>query len=354
MRNIRKISMIGATFLLAAATGHVMQTVGPSPALDTDYIAPMMPIADWQDRIAPRLPKPMLKPPIARVQLISQTVLRNPPSRNIVRDTGVGMIPTMASAMGDGFAMPRTLPQMNAPESPASPAPGFAEKGASLPDCSPAQLSADASGAGLLRVTLTAPCQRNSEIVLHDGKLMLEGRTDGRGNWSEMLPVLDAQAELTVFAHGERIARKSVSVAGIDRVNRAILISAQGDEMHLNAYENGAGFDEAGHVSIATPRTYDTPKGGYMAQFQTVDGKQVEIYTAPSDLTEVGLELDIALNEDNCGKTVTGSVWNVVGGRAHPETPLEIDLPSCPADGGAVVLSLPGFANQMAANAATQ
>ncbi|KEO54522.1 hypothetical protein [Thioclava pacifica] len=353
MRNIRKISMIGATFLLAAATGHVMQTVGPSPALDTEYISPMMPIADWQERIAPRLPKPMLKPPIARVQLISQTVLRNPPSRDIARDTGVGAIPAMASAAGDGFASTRMSTQIDRSEGSSTASPK-SDDTAALPDCAPAQLSADASGAGLLHVSLAAPCLRNAEIVFHDGQLMLDGQTDGRGNWSELLPALEAQAKLTVFAHGERIAQKSLAVSGLERINRVILISAQGDGMHLNAYENGAGFDDAGHVSIATPRTYDTPKGGYMTQFETEDGKRVEIYTAPSNLTDVELELEIALNEESCGKTVSGSVWNVVGGKAQPTMPLEIALPNCPANGGAIVLSLPGFTNQIAANTAAQ
>ncbi len=82
MRTIRKISMIGATFLLAAATGHVMQSVGPRPQLGASLVASSVSRETWRNRVEPR------EEP--RVQLISKTVLRNPPVYHFATDPGVG------------------------------------------------------------------------------------------------------------------------------------------------------------------------------------------------------------------------------------------------------------------------
>lgn len=101
MRNIRKISMIGATFLLAAATGHVMQNVGPSPALNAGLVAPSMRLEEWNKRVeAKQAAKAM------RVQLIVKTVLTNPPAPKIARDLGVGPIPATHDDSGDHFMVP--------------------------------------------------------------------------------------------------------------------------------------------------------------------------------------------------------------------------------------------------------
>ncbi|MAQ36328.1 MAG: hypothetical protein CMO21_03745 [Thioclava sp.] len=322
MRTIRKISMIGATFLLAAATGHVMQSVGPRPQLGASLVASSVSRETWRNRVEPR------EEP--RVQLISKTVLRNPPVYHFATDPGVGIVPATVRTSGDQFTS--SLPQ-----------PMPLKTGAA--DCGHAVLSVTPAGDGLTKLELSAPCHPDTKLAIRDASLSIAGQTDKSGAFSAILPLLAPMTSLEVTTDGSTIAQVEAAASGLDKINRAIWVTDAQSPLHLNAYENGAQFDDAGHLDVTKPRTPDTSLGGYMQSFTSADGKRIEIYTAPKTLTALKLQLEATLSFEDCGKSVGGRLMRMHG-TGTAAMPITLDLPACPSDGGTVVLPLDGFESQ--------
>ncbi|OWY08308.1 hypothetical protein B6V74_14260 [Thioclava sp. F42-5] len=323
MRTIRKISMIGATFLLAAATGHVMQSVGPRPQLGASLVASSVGSETWEKRAAPPREEP-------KVRLISKTVLRNPPVYHFAADPGVGIVPATVRTSGDQFNAP--LPQ-----------PMPLKTGAT--DCDNPVLSVSPVGDGLTKLELNAPCHPDTNLAIRDESLSIAGQTDASGVFEAVLPLLAPTTSLQVTADGAMIAQLEAGASGLDKINRAIWVTKAESPLHLNAYENGAQFDDAGHLDATKPRSPDTSLGGYMQSFTAADGKRIEIYTAPKTLTDLRLQLEASFSPEDCGKSVGGRLMRMHG-TGTAAMPITLDLPACPSDGGTVVLPLDGFESQ--------
>jgi hypothetical protein len=300
------MTMVAGTFLLAATTGHVMQSVNPSSSAVTPriYDGEALPTIASQPDAAPR------------VQLSSMTVLHNPPAQLIAQDTGVGAIPEMP--LGDSG--------------------GFAQSGSTA--CKDASLDLSLVPPGAVSVSLNADCARNAVLGIQDGSLKIAAHANAEGNWEGLLPAMQVNNKISVNANGGPVASAHISTPEVNKLNRVIFSTQSGSEMHLNIYEKGAGFDGSGHISAATPRTPDTPLGGYMMRYEGPENTQIEIYTAPAALSPVRLQVETEVTLANCGKTVTGSVSRVMAGKAQPVNPIEIDMPSCDALGQFIIFPL--------------
>ncbi|WP_417806236.1 hypothetical protein [Thioclava sp.] len=306
MRKLRKVTMVAGTFLLAAATGHVMQSVNP----ESSVVKPRIFAGNTLPTIAAR---PDETP---RVQLSNMTVLHNPPPQRIAQDTGVGAIPQMPANGNGGFAQNRTS------------------------SCKDASLDLSLVPPGAVSVALSADCARNSALDIEDGSLKIAARSDSEGNWQGLLPAMQVENKISVNAKGAPIATAHLSTPEVSKLDRVIFSARRGSEMHLNIYEKGAGFDGSGHISVATPRTPDTPLGGYMMRYNGPNDTQIEVYTAPITLSPVRMQIEAEVTLANCGKTVTGSVRRVMAGEDQPVNPIEIDMPSCEALGQFIVFPL--------------
>ncbi|KFE35057.1 hypothetical protein [Thioclava atlantica] len=328
MRNIRKIIMIGATFFLAAATGHVMQSVGPTPPPKGELAGLLRVRAEVE------APKPLATP--VRVQLINKTYLTNPPAPNIASDRGVGAIPVAEEGSADRFLLAAMTTKPMPSASPSA-------------TCAPADLSASSVGAGRVLLSVSAPCQSDTTLSVHAGSLKIRAKTDAAGQWSSVLPAFSRDLEISIRAQGREIAHEAVTVSGVDKVNRTILETAAAGGLNLNVYENGTAPAAASPVNITAPRTPDTPLGGYMLSYLTDDDQRLEIYTAPASLGDLQLEVQASVRPDTCGTEQKGRIWNVTGGIAQSATPVTLALPDCPADGGLMMLPLRGISREMTA-----
>ena len=310
MRKLQKVSIVAGTFLLAAATGHVMQSV--SPDLSEDMAGPAGGVLTTT--VAP--PKAAM-----RVQLTSLTVLHNPPAQTIAPDLGVGTIPRMPEATEAGFSQP-------------------AQTG-----CDGAALDLGLVPPGAISVSLTAGCARNSTLKVQDSSLQISAQTDAEGNWQGIVPAMQEQNSIVVHGATGPLASGSITAPEVGTLNRVVLSTKNTSGLHLNIYERSAGFGDSGHISVATPRTPDTPLGGYMMQYQGPDDTDIEVYTAPASLSPIRLQIEAEVTPGNCGKTVTGAVRRILANSSKPAEPIRIDMPSCEALGQLVIFPLPDLQN---------
>ncbi|MBN2739401.1 MAG: hypothetical protein JXR35_00725 [Rhodobacteraceae bacterium] len=306
MRKLQKVTMVAGTFLLAAATGHVMQSVNP----DSSVVTPRI----FAGNTMPSIPATPAETP--RVQLSKMTVLYNPPTQRIAQDIGVGMIPQMPVVEESGFARTKTT------------------------SCKDASLDLSLVPPGAVSVALSADCARNAALDIQDGSLKIAAHSDADGNWQGLLPAMQVESNISVNARGAPVASASLPTPEVSKLDRVIFSAQSGYGMHLNIYEKGAGFDGSGHISAATPRTPDTPLGGYMMRYKGPNDSEIEVYTAPVALSPVRMQIETEVTLANCGKTVTGSVRRVMAGKDQPASPVEIDMPGCEALGQFVVFPL--------------
>lgn len=307
MRQMRNVIMVGATFLLAAATGHVMQTTAEDGLYGAGASLPRAAAASLT---------------ITGAQIASVAELPQLSQRAIAPDLGAPALPRDVSATV-GFS-------------------GI---------CAPADLKVQAVEHALLQADVHAPCLAGQPVeVAHEG-LRFTAVLDGQGEWHGLLPALATQAVVTVQIAGGAQIGASVAVPGVEAINRIVLSWQGAGDMHLNVFERGAGFGDAGHIHAAAPRTPDTPLGGYLLAYGDLrDGARAEVYTAPATMTDLRFELDAPVGQHSCGRDLGGALQRVLAATAEPAARLILSLPDCSDAGGDVVMALPDLPVSVAAN----
>ncbi|MBD3785447.1 MAG: hypothetical protein IE922_00570 [Sphingomonadales bacterium] len=327
MQNLRKVSIVAATFLLAAATGHVMQTAqGPMPATDPAALQPV--------------PVPAADPMATGVQVTGLTI------------SEVAALPQLPTRPLSPEAL-RADPAL-----PAEPAvQGF------QPACAPATLSLGPMPRGLVSVALSAPCDPGGTVTLRQGPMGFAARLDATGRWSGVIPALGPEVSVAALLPSGEGLDATRAVAGTDLIDRMILLWTGPAAIHLNAYEYGSAYGGAGHIFAAAPRTPDTPLGGYMLAYgDGAEGPHAEVYSAPAAMTDIRFDLEAPVTAASCGRDLQAQVLHVRAGRFEAPVQVTFAMPDCaealqPVDGaeagadpgGSVVLDLPQAAVSLAA-----
>ncbi len=306
-QTLRNVMMVGATFLLAAATGHVMQSansLGPEP---TAVAA-----------------KPRL------VTLANVTQL----SARIGSTAELPSLPARAIAADGGV---RLAALTEAPEASFSP-------------CDPAALTLTPAASAMLAVALHAPCRAGQSVEIVQGALRFTATLDPQGDWTGMIPALAAQARLSARLGPDETLEASASVTGLEALNRVVLVWQGAAEAGLNIYEYGSAHGGAGHIAADRPRTPETDLGGYLTALgDRPEGTHAQVYTAPAGMTDQRFELEAGVDAASCGQDLEAAVTRVLAGRpAAPET-LSLALPGCDEPEGAVVMALPALPLSLAA-----
>lgn len=327
MQKLRKVSIVAATFLLAAATGHVMQTAqGPVPAADPA--------------------------PGQTIQLAAAETKATGAQVTGLTISEVAALPQLPMRPLSPEALPADA------ELPAEPAvQGF------QPPCAAATLALDAMPRGLVSVLLSAPCAPGATVTLRQGPMGFAARLDAAGRWSGVIPALGPEvAVATLLPSGERLEANR-SVTGTDLIDRTILLWTGPAAIQLNAYEYGSAYGGAGHIFAAAPRTPDTPLGGYLLSYgDGAEGPHAEVYSAPAAMTDIRFDLEAPVTAASCGRDLQAQVLRVRAGRIEAPVPVSFAMPDCAepgagdadllpdADlGGSVVLDLPQAVVSLAA-----
>ncbi len=314
MQKLRKVSIVGATFLLAAATGHMMQTAqGPETAA---------PPATAMSAAGPDAPtvRPMA---VTGLTIADVAALPGLPARRVADEAPLAALPPPAEPAVVGFA---------------------------AASCAPATLTLEATKRGLVAVKLAAPCHPMERLHLVQGPLDVSLWLDAEGGWNGFLPALSATPAVDFRLPNGEVVTAQTEVPGAAAVNRVVLLWTGAAEVHLNAYEYGSDYDGAGHVQARMPRTPDTPLGGYLLSYGGVDeGAHAEIYSAPTGMTGTRFDLEAPVTAATCGRDLSATVVQIRAGQIGAPVPVTLAMPDCDQLEGSVVMPLPEEAFSLAA-----
>ena len=208
----------------------------------------------------------------------------------------------------------------------------------------PVRLDLQVEPSAMIGMTLLAPCQANARVVLLHAGLAVTGKTSATGTLTASLPAFSNDAEVSVrFADGQ-IVQAKLAVPEAATLRR-FGVQWQGDDaFQLNAFENGAGYGEIGHVSAADPQrplAGQAQVGGFLSVLgdERVDQPMLaEVYTYPvaSDVP-VRIVIEAAITKGTCAREILGETLADAGGDVTI-TDLSLAMPDCDAIGDILVL----------------
>jgi len=328
---------MGVALLIAVAAGHLVQNPGilnlggsaglRISAADTSIAAPVLSFS----QVRP------LSADTRTAQVTEVAEIQMPPSPKEVQ--------TLPAVETDPAALARRIEQMDAEKAVV----GALDEGLNhygLP-CDTA-LSLRAADAGLVHLSLTAPCNPDERVeIIHD-RLIFAAQTANDGGLEIDVPALDPAATILLrFADGS-VLHQTISVPEALEYERVVLQWNGDSTIGLHAYEFGATYFDDGHVYADHPRTPMTGrlgKGGFMTALgaQAVPMPMLaEVYSyprgesAPSNTVRVSVEVEIT--QDNCARDIAAETIQRGGdGKLH-QAALTMSLPDCDAIGEFLVL----------------
>lgn len=361
----RKFVMAGATFFLAAATGHVMQngdvigaklrgalnssppatevatpvaeaeaaptaavlvasasaqTIAPAPAAATPAPAPAATTAS----AAAVQPAPAAAPPVATPAVAVAPAAVRPtgtlpdlPGLKVeTLDSGTVLAARM-DAVSDKYQRPKT----DADEE-------YSVFG--IP-CGASRLDLGLGAGGTLKATLTAPCHPEERVVFSHAGLSFTLLTDAAGSVAVTIPAMATEAAVdAAFASGEVLSAER-RVPDLDSLRR-VALSGEG-ELHLNVFEDGA----------SDPAATDAARFVTLGDASMDDPKIVEVYTVSAGAKAVAVETEAEATAASCGRTVKARVVSMAAGKIGVNDMLSQAMPGCDALGDMVQAPLPGW-----------
>jgi hypothetical protein len=316
MKLVRKIAMVSATLSVAFGAGHLMQG-GGLPGLS--------------------------KPP--RV-----SASENPPKSIVPLAAGLGNT-EVATLPIIPAEPPLPLPDIALEPTPVvEPAPPPSQPLEALSgdttNC-PVELDVFAAEDGMIEVSLMAPCRANERVVMRHGGLAVTMRTSLIGSSFVLLPGMDISGEVSLrFSDGVEVSA-AAALPDLDNYRRFAVQWTNADSFELNAFEGGATYGQAGHVSAADPsrRIPGVPsRGGFLTILgdDSVDLPMLaEVYTYSNDPDlSVDLTVEANVTEATCGRDLLGELLLSERG-AVIKTDLTVAAPACDAIGDVLVLNNP-------------
>ncbi|MFN3845690.1 MAG: hypothetical protein ACK4RZ_07690 [Paracoccaceae bacterium] len=309
----RKLTLMVTTGAVALGAGHFVQQQAADRAgsdAKTVVVSSVMTVAAGPEEIEPRVPQ--VQQPVLPAEAATDAVVE----QETAAETLVA-----AATISD-----------SAPIIPTKDA--FNDDGGS--DC-PINLDLVAQSGAMIGVSLLAPCHADQRVVLRHEGLAVTGRTSSSGALFLSLPAFTAVAEVqAAFAMGDKVT-ETLTMTDFDGIERFAVQWQDADAFQLHAFENGAGYDQPGHISAAF-----TGKPG-MTGVMTVLGDTStdlpllsEIYTFGPETT-ADVVLEAAVTETACGRELLGETIHAKNGRVVV-TEVTVAMPDCDAVGDILVL----------------
>ncbi len=215
---------------------------------------------------------------------------------------------------------------------------------ASEADC-PISLTAIPAEAALVALTVTAPCHSGEAVTFASDGLSVSEYLDPTGQLDILFPPLSAQAGISaIFADGTERAVE-IELPDFKAYRRVALTWQGGTGLQLHVFENGAGYDDPGHVWAENPQLADLAlagSGGFVTVLGSVPkGAAADVYTYPAKLdagaNPPGVSVELSVADTTCGTKVEGHLLST--GPDQPiDMPLSIAMPGCDAVGEYLVL----------------
>lgn len=252
---------------------------------------------------------------------------------------------TVAAVLGSTshLLQSKSDPPLMVPPAPtAAPA-------AAAPDCTPV-LKLKALDHAMIGLELRAPCRPDERVVLRHGGLAITAKTSAKGALFTEIPALTAEATVAARFADDSTVEATVAVPEAAQALRFGVQWMADDGFQLHAFEGGADYGGAGHVSAATPHTPPrggTMQGGWLVRLgdASLDPPLLaEVYTYPRDPKGVEVVVEAAVTEATCARALIGETLTMTGPTAVV-TDLTVTMPDCAARGD--ILALKNLAPDM-------
>lgn len=334
MVDIKRFAMAGGALMTAASIGFVMQSGEAAPYAQASFVPDIsgtqddpLEVTDITLTAAPtgEVPSAESKVDVApQPEVLVETPKEQAPSaldQDVVR----------VAALGD-------TPNVEQP----------AEADGPLVNACDVSMDAIVKPAALVDVSVTAPCFPNERLTLHHNGMMFTAVTDEDGKAAAMVPALTSNAIfIAAFANGEG-ALASAQVTELDRYDRKVVQSKANGHLHINAFEFGADYRDAGHVSVEAERGVEYAiigDGGFISSLgdsSVSDALVAEVYTFPTNTATTGGEVFVSVEAevttDNCGLRIEAQTLEVSQGGTVKVQDLSLPIPACDAVGDFLVL----------------
>lgn len=239
---------------------------------------------------------------------------------------------------------PAALPAkpMLTPEPATRPAPEPAPEPTTEAAACPVTLDLAPQDHAMLGLTLLAPCQPDSRVVIKHGGLAFTARTTATGALFLDLPAMTADGMVSAkLADGTRV-EASLPMPEVTGLRRFAVQWLDRDAFQMQVFENGADYGQPGHISATAPHTPVPGKplgGGFLSTLG--DGSVslpmlAEVYTFPATGT-ADVVVEAAVTETTCGRELLGETIVSTGGKSAV-TDLTLAMPDCAATGDILVL----------------
>lgn len=369
----RRIVMAGATFFLAAATGHVMQNgdvIGAklrgamgsaqpaaeaAPAVAEAATAPTDAVLVASTSAQTIAPAPAATPatvtaaaaPAAPAEVAAVTPGATPALAEAVAVRPKGALPDLPGDKADTLEPGIVLAaRMDAVSDTYQRPKTDADQEYSVfgIPCGTARLDLGLGARGTLKATLTAPCHPEERVVFSHTGLSFTLLTDAAGTASVTIPAMETDATVDAgFASGE-VLSAARRVPDLDLLRR-VALSGVG-VLRLTAFENGAADGATEHYSAGqagTPVAADAATMITLGDATIDDPKVVQVFTASAGATSVAIAAEAEATEQSCGRTVRARVVSMVAGTIEMNDTLSQAMPGCDALGDMVQSPLPGW-----------
>ncbi len=185
----------------------------------------------------------------------------------------------------------------------------------------------------MIGITLIAPCLPNADVMISHAGLTFTATTMATGTLFVALPALEKDAEVTAhFTTGEIVSGK-VEIPEITKMQRFAVQWVETDGFAIHAFQDGAGFDDAGHI-WAQNAGAPAANTGYLTQLGNPNADMpvmAAVYTfAPRVQAEVVVEA--AVTENTCGLDLMGDAIESARGTVS-QTEITLAMPNCEAVG---------------------
>jgi len=321
----RKFLVPGATLLIAAAAGHLVQNAdrylgagAESPVQAAAMVAP-----------TPRF--------VADVTPLSATgPIRLPSAPDAApplldKKAGAEALSVRISALEKDFTAPPSGDVLN-------------QFGMACEN----MLSATPAPAAMVELTLDAPCAAGALVtVSHDGLHFAE-RLSNTGALNVAVPALQEDADFVLQIDGGEVLTATATVPEAAEFERIALQWQGNNAMHVHAYEFGSGYLDDGHVWAGAPRSPafgETAKGGFLTALGADDlpaPQMAEVYSYPrgeargSAVVRVSVETEVTYG--NCGREITAETLQPGIDDELKAATLSLAVPDCDAVGEFLVL----------------
>jgi hypothetical protein len=206
--------------------------------------------------------------------------------------------------------------------------------------------SAEAMPGALVALDLSAPCNSGEDVDFEQFGLRFSEQLDPEGRLRMQVPAMaDDAIFVASFADGSE-ATADVQVPDFADYERVALVWKGPTGLQLHALENGAGYDDPGHLWAQAPGKAESAtsgEGGFVSVLgSTASGYAADVYTYPESLMSSGsgpaISIEAEVMENTCGNTVKGSFLRALPGSGPSVTDVTMAVPGCDAVGEYLVL----------------